>query len=67
MSLYHLFLQQGVSITEPVWSEPYVDAFGAGRIITVSFPIYTTNQDEIKMLLGVAAIDVAMSSLEGFN
>ena len=64
---YHIFLQQGASITEPAWSEPYEDAFGAGRIITVSFPIYSTNDEGIKLLLGVAAIDVTMSSLEAFG
>ena len=64
---YHIFLQQGASITEPVWSEPYEDAFGAGWIITVSFPIYSTNEEGIKLLLGVAAIDVTMSSLEAFG
>ena len=69
MSLYHLFLQQGVSITEPVWSEPYEDAFGAGKITTVSYPIYliTNTEKTIKVLLGVAAIDVTMSSLRAFG
>ena len=40
MNDYHLFLHQNVVIDKPIWSEAYKDAFGAGLITTLSYPIF---------------------------
>ena len=40
MRNYYVYISEGVSITKPVWTEPYDDAFGFGRLVTVSMPIY---------------------------
>ena len=41
---YYVFLAEGTNITEPIWSEPYIDAFGLGKIVTVSMPVYFYDQ-----------------------
>lgn len=40
MRNYYTYVSQGVTITNPIWTEPYEDAFGFGRMVTVSMPIY---------------------------
>ena len=62
MREYYTFIAEGVSIDSPVWTEPYEDAFGFGRMVTVSMPIYYQNSD-IRTILGVAGIDVVMGQL----
>lgn len=57
MKNYHTYLSEGVTIDSPVWTEPYEDAFGFGKMVTVSMPIYYT-EDGIRSVLGVAGIDV---------
>ena len=60
---YYEYISEGVSITNPVWTEPYDDAFGFGRLVTVSMPIYY-EESGIRTILGVAGIDVLYSSIE---
>lgn len=57
MKNYHTYISEGVTISAPVWTEPYEDAFGFGRMVTVSMPIYYTEND-IRSVLGVAGIDI---------
>jgi len=40
MRNYYSYISEGVTITSPVWTEPYWDAFGFGYMVTVSKPIY---------------------------
>lgn len=40
MRNYYTYISEGVSISSPVWTEPYEDAFGFGKLVTVSMPIY---------------------------
>ena len=40
MKNYYTFIAQDVSITKPIWSVPYTDSYGFGRILTVTMPIY---------------------------
>ena len=54
---YYTYISEGVSITSPVWTEPYIDAFGFGRLVTVSMPIYY-EENGIRSILGVSGIDV---------
>ena len=57
-------------MTSPVWTQPYDDAFGFGRIVSTSFPIYYNtkiNTDEVRTILGVASIDVVISTFEQFG
>ena len=42
MKSYYIYISEGISITDPIWTEPYEDFFGFGRVVTVSMPIYYT-------------------------
>jgi hypothetical protein len=55
-----------VSITSPVWTEPYEDAFGFGRMVTVSLPVYYT-ENSVRKILGVVGIDVVMNTFYNFG
>ena len=63
MRNYYTYISEGVSISQPVWTEPYQDAFGFGKLVTVSMPIYY-EENGFRTILGVAAIDVAYSQIE---
>ena len=62
MRSYYTYISEGVSISSPVWTEPYDDAFGFGRLVTVSMPIYYT-EGSIRSILGVAGIDVTVDQI----
>lgn len=53
----------GTTIENVVWSEPYDDASGLGKITTASLPIYDETE-EIKKLVGAVGIDILISELE---
>ena len=57
MRNYYSYISEGVEITEAVWTEPYIDAFGFGKMVTVSMPIYY-EEGSIRTILGVAGIDI---------
>lgn len=57
MRNYYIYISEGVSVPKPVWTEPYEDAFGFGRLVTVSMPIYY-EENGVRSILGVAGIDV---------
>ncbi len=42
MRSYYEYVAEGVTITQPLWTEPYEDAFGLGLVVTASFPAYYT-------------------------
>ena len=48
---------KGLKITKPIWSQIYNDAFGWGKLVAVTMPIYDSNND----LVGVSAIDVPVA------
>ena len=66
MRSYYIYISEGIEITNPVWTEPYDDAFGFGRMVTVSMPIYY-EETGIRKILGVAGIDVVMATFEQFG
>ena len=63
MRNYYTYISEGVEITSPVWTEPYIDAFGFGKMVTVSMPIYY-KEGEIRIILGVAGIDILWEQIE---
>ena len=64
MREYYIFLSNGIKIEEPIWTEPYVDAFIEEDVISVTFPIYFEEEGtSIRNLLGVASIDLSMNYL----
>ena len=65
MRNYYVYISEGVEVTSPVWTEPYEDAFGFGRMVTVSMPIYY-QENGIRSILGVAGIDILMEQIS-FN
>ena len=66
MRNYFTFIAEGVTTTNPVWTEPYDDAFGLGRMVTVSMPVYYT-ENNIRTILGVIGLDVSMTHLATFG
>ena len=61
MSSYHSYIAEMATIGKPVWVEPYLDAFGFSRVITVSVPIYyQKDSTTLRIIVGVAAIDITM-------
>ena len=40
MADYHKYISKAITVNSPVWTEPYDDAFGFGRMVTVSYPVY---------------------------
>ena len=63
MRNYYSYISKGVSITKPVWTEPYIDAFGFGKMVTVSMPVYY-EESEVRTILGVAGIDILWEQIE---
>lgn len=37
---FYAYLAVGVKFKNPVWTEPYTDYYGYGRMVTVSMPAY---------------------------
>ena len=62
MRNYYNFMAEGVTIDQPVWTEPYEDAFGLGWLVTVSMPIYYYEGGE-RTILGVMGLDVSLQHL----
>ncbi len=54
MNPFLTYFTKGLSITRPVWSSIYEDAFGFGKLVTVTMPSYDTDGN----LLGVIGLDV---------
>ena len=52
-------LRESKEVVEPVWVEPYDDAFGLGNVTTVSQPVY----DSQSKLIAVIGIDVSVANL----
>lgn len=66
MRNYYTYISEGLEITEAVWTEPYIDSFGFGRMVTVSMPIYY-EENGIRVILGVAGIDILWGQIESFG
>ena len=62
MRNYYTFIAEGVTTESPVWTEPYEDAFGLGRMVTVSMPVYYY-ENNIRKILGVVGVDVSMPQM----
>jgi hypothetical protein len=63
MRSYYTYISEGVTIASPVWTEPYEDAFGFGKMVTVSMPVYYT-ENGLRSILGVAGIDILWEQIE---
>lgn len=63
---YTKFLAAGYKVRDPVWTNPYEDAFGLGMMTTVAKPFYSSggpNGTE-SVLLGVVGHDILLKELE---
>lgn len=60
---YFTYLADGANTRYPIWSEPYIDAFGLGEVVTISMPAYFSDHNNRTIIIGVAAIDVVFSQL----
>ena len=59
---YFATVRQVSDNLEPVWVEPYIDAFGLGEVTTVSRALYDTNVDPPR-LYGVVSVDILTTDL----
>ena len=66
MRAYYTYISEGIEVPNPVWTEPYDDFFGFGRMVTVSMPIYY-EESGIRKILGVAGIDVVMETFKSYG
>ena len=66
MKSYYTYIAEGVSVESPSWTEPYEDAFGLGKMVTVSMAVYY-EESSIRTILGVIGLDVSLPKLESFN
>ena len=66
MRNYYTYISEGLKITKAVWTEPYEDAFGFGKMVTVSMPIYY-EESGVRIILGVAGIDILWGQIESFG
>ncbi|XP_076811762.1 VWFA and cache domain-containing protein 1-like isoform X4 [Clavelina lepadiformis] len=57
-SYYNFFKIEDELVSDPVWTVPYLDAWGLGVMITASLPVYVREN-----LVGVAAVDVTIEEL----
>lgn len=53
------YLQHHMNLKRPVWSSIYEDAFGFGKMVTVSMPVMINQTKK-----GVAGIDVTIATLK---
>ena len=64
MREYYVFLSHGITVDQPLWSEPYEDAWVSEDLMTVTFPIYFEDPESgIRVLLGVAGTDISLEYL----
>jgi hypothetical protein len=61
VDIYTQYLGSGIENTEVRWTEPYVDAFGLGYVITGSRPIYEDDTNGYRIIKSVIAMDVLYS------
>ena len=59
---YFQFLSLGVTADRVAWTNPYIDAFGLGRMVTVSAPFFDRSKSP-PIVVGVAGTDVPLSDL----
>ncbi|XP_065835892.1 VWFA and cache domain-containing protein 1-like isoform X2 [Oscarella lobularis] len=59
---YYSFFEPDAELIEPLISVPYYDLFGLGLVLTISVPVYST-QNGKRGLAGVMAIDIALADL----
>ena len=55
MNPFLVYFTKGLSITRPIWTPIYWDAFGFGYLVTVTMPSYNNDTGD---LLGVIGLDV---------
>ncbi|XP_078695063.1 voltage-dependent calcium channel subunit alpha-2/delta-2-like isoform X1 [Branchiostoma floridae x Branchiostoma belcheri] len=61
---YYSTLREGQG--HVIWTEPYMDAFGAGEVVTAAKAVYNTSTVP-QTFLGVVGIDVATSATEKYT
>ena len=55
MNPFLVYFTKGLSITRPIWTPIYWDAFNYGYLVTVTMPSYNNDTGD---LLGVIGLDV---------
>jgi uncharacterized protein YegL len=66
MSSYFNIISLGTERNGVVWTEPYVDAFGLGLMVTAARTVYITTTSG-RLIVGVVGIDVTLKEFEKFG
>lgn len=65
---FYKYLSVGVTFTEPIWTEPYIDYYTGAELVTVSMPAYYTNRStNLTTLFAVAGIDIVLEQFNRFG
>lgn len=59
---YSKYFTDNLNVNKPLWSPIYNDAFGFGLLVTVTMPVYSTNENG-SFLIGVVGLDVTIEYL----
>lgn len=68
MQSLNIFMARNKTFDNPIWTEFYQDAFGFGKINTVTLPAYYFDDNqEIGYFIGIAAIDILLSQWQNVS
>ncbi|CAD7702828.1 unnamed protein product, partial [Ostreobium quekettii] len=67
ISAFFHFVSLAYANEDPIWSEPYIDAFGLGEVSSITMPIFAVEgngNDPPRCFIGVAGHDVPTNDLD---
>lgn len=65
---FYIYLAVGMKFEAPVWTEPYTDYYGYGRMVTVSMPAYYIDSStNLSNLIGVTGVDIMMTEFDKYG
>ncbi|XP_063400495.1 voltage-dependent calcium channel subunit alpha-2/delta-2-like [Mytilus trossulus] len=65
MNNYFDFLSSNARSTEPLWTSPYLDAWGLGLMVTYAVPVISKLDSDSKTI-GVVGVDATLDEIENF-
>lgn len=66
MGNYYIYVAAGLNRSTCIWTEPYDDAVGIGKVTTAAYPIYDRSANP-PYLIGVTGLDLLLDDLIAFE
>lgn len=66
MGNYYIYVAAGLNRSTCIWTEPYDDAVGLGKVTTAAYPIYDRSSNP-PYLIGVTGLDLLLEDLIAFE